>query len=145
MTNNLYVIARLTANGPDYRGELHATPYDGPEPIDVLTDEAIRMLEPDFPAAEHVSDALRWIGDCTLWAKVIRFRARHAEIDRIRVQWEELQRWCYLAGLELGFSRHRLQDVRAVQCIIEDMVQDTRTNQHQQAGQRGRCGRGRPT
>ena len=144
MTNNPYVIARLTANGPDYRGELHATPYNGLEPIDMLTDEAMRMLEPEFPAAEHVSDALHRIGDRTLWAEVIRFRARVAEIERIRIQREELQRWCYLVGLELGFSRHRLQDTRAVQRIIEDMVQDQRINQQQQVRQRGRRGRGHP-
>ena len=41
MTNNPYVIAHLTANGPDYRGKLHATPYNGTEPVDVLTDEAM--------------------------------------------------------------------------------------------------------
>ena len=69
MTNNPYVVACLTANGPDYWGELHVTPYNGLEPIDVLTDEAMQMLEPDFPAAEHVSDALRHIGDRTLCVK----------------------------------------------------------------------------
>ena len=74
MTNNPYVIARLTANGPDYRGELHATPYAGTEPVDVLTDEAMRMLEPNFPAAELVSDSLCRMGDRTLWAEVIRYR-----------------------------------------------------------------------
>ena len=144
MTNNLYVVARLTANGPDYWGELHATPYNGPEPIDMLTNEAVRMLEPDFPVAEHVSDALRRISDRTLWAEVIRFQARHAEIDRIQVQREELQRRCYLAGLELGFICHWLQDARAVQRIIEDMVQDQCINQQQQARQRGQRGHGRP-
>ena len=144
MTNNPYVVAQLTANGPDYRGELHATPYNGPEPVDMLTDEAVQMLEPKFPAAAFVSDALRRMGDRTLWAEVIRFRARHTEIDRIRVQREELQHRCYLAGLEMGFSRHRLQDACAVQRIIEDMVQDQRINQQQQVRQRGRRGRGRP-
>ena len=58
MTSNPYVIARLTANGPDYRGELHATPYNGAEEVEPLTDEAMRMLEPDFLAAVHVSNAL---------------------------------------------------------------------------------------
>ena len=144
MTNNPYVVACLTANGPDYRGELHATPYNGTEPINVLTDEAMRMLEPEFPAAELVSDSLRRMGDRTLWAEVIRYRARFAEIERIRMQREELQCRCYLAGLEMGFSRHRLQDARAVQRIIEDMVQDQRINQPQQVRQRGRRGRGRP-
>ena len=144
MTNNPYVIARLTANGPDYRGKLHATPYNGPESVEALTDEAMRMLEPEFPTAEHVSDALRHMGDRTLWAKVIRYRARVAEIEQIRVQREELQRRCYMVGLEMGFSRQRLQDARAVQRIIEDMVQDTRVNQQQQVRQRGQRGRGCP-
>ena len=66
MTNNPYVIAQLTANGPDYRGELHATPYNGTEPVDTLTDEAMRMLEPEFLAAELVSDSLCRMGDRTL-------------------------------------------------------------------------------
>ena len=102
----------------------------------------MRMLEPDFPAAEHVSNALRRMNDRTLWAEVIRYRAKVSEIDKIRVQREELQRRCYMVGLEMGLCRQQLQDARAVQRIIEDMVQDTRTNQ--QSRQRGQRGRGRP-
>ena len=142
MTSNPYVIARLTANGPDYWGKLHAMPYNGLEDIEPLTDEAMRMLEPDFPAAEHVSNTLRRMGDRTLWAEVIRYRAKVSEIDKIRVQREDLQRRCYMVGLEMGLSRQQLQEARAVQRIIEDMVQDTRTNQ--QSRQRGQRGRGRP-
>ena len=95
----------------------------------------MRMLKPEFPAAEFVSHALRRIGDRTLWAEVIRYRARVTEIEQIRIQREELQRRCYLAGLEMGFSRHRLQDAHAVQCIIEEMVQDQRINQNGQVRQ----------
>ena len=80
--------------------------------------------------------------DRTLWAEVIRYRAKVSEIDKIRVQWEELQRRCYMVGLEMGLSRQRLQEARVVQCIIEDMVKDTRTDQ--QSRQRGQRGRGRP-
>ena len=142
MTSNPYVIARLTANGPDYQGELHATPYNGAEEVEPLTDEAMRMLEPDFPAVKHVSNMLRRMGDRTLWAEVIQYRAKVSEIDKIRVQREELQRRCYMVGLEMGLSRQRLQEARAVQRIIENMVQDTRTNQ--QNRQRGQRGHGRP-
>ena len=144
MTNNPYVIAHLTANGPDYRGELHATPYAGTEPVDVLTNEAMRMLEPEFPTAEFVSDALRRIGNRTLWAEVIRYRARFTKIKHIWVQREELQRQCYLAGLEMGFCRHRLQDACVVQRIIEDMVQDQHIDQQGRTQQWGRRGRGHP-
>ena len=43
----------------------------------------MQMLEPDFPAAEHVSNALRRMNDRTLWAEVIRYRAKISEIDKI--------------------------------------------------------------
>ena len=102
----------------------------------------MRMLEPDFLAAEHVSNALRRMGDRTLWAEVIRYRAKVSEVNKIRVQREDLQRRCYMVGLEMGLSRQRLQEAHAVQRIIEDMVQDTRTNQ--QSRQCGQHGRGRP-
>ena len=84
MTSNPYVIARLTANGPDYRGELHATPYNGAKEVEPLTDEAMRMLELDFLAAEHVSNSLRRMGDRTLWAKVIRYGPRSPRSTRSR-------------------------------------------------------------
>ena len=142
MTSNPYVIAQLTANGPNYQGELHATPYNGAEEVEPLTDEVMRMLELDFPAAEHVSNALRRMSNRSLWAKVIQYRAKVSEIDWIRVQREELQRRCYMVGLEMGLSRQRLQDACAVQRIIKDMVQDMQTNQ--QSRQHGQRGRGRP-
>ena len=130
MTNDLYVIARLTTNGPNYQGELHATPYTGMEPIDILTDEAMRMLEPKFPAVDFVCDAIQHIRDHTLEADVIRYKAKFAEIERIQNQWAELEHQCYMVGLEMGLCRHRLQDVCVVQRIIEEMVQDQRINQH---------------
>ena len=83
MTNDPYVIARLTLNGPNYRGKLHATPYMGPEPVNMLTNEAIHMLEPEFPAVEFVTDAIRHIGDHTLEADVIQYKAKFAEIELI--------------------------------------------------------------
>ena len=145
MTNNPYVVAHLTANGPDYQGELHVTPYTGPEAVDTLTDEAMQMLEPEFPAVEFVSDAIHRIGDHTLLADVIRYRAKFAETECIQDQRAELERWCHLVGLEMGFCRHRLQDARMVQRNIEEMVQDQRINQNSHVRQHGRHGRGRPT
>ena len=104
MTNDPYVVARLTANGPDYQGELHATPYVGTEPVDVLTDEAMCMLEPEFPAAEFVSNAIRHIGDHTLLAEVIWYRAKFVEVEHIRDQRATLERRCYQVGLEMGLG-----------------------------------------
>ena len=41
------------------------------------------MLEPEFPAAEFVSDAIWRINDRTLLADVIRYWAKFAEIEHI--------------------------------------------------------------
>ena len=82
MTNDPYVVAQLTANSPNYRGELHAMPYTGTEPIDILTDEAMHMLEPEFPVVDFVCDAIRRIGDRTLEANVIQYKAKFAEIKQ---------------------------------------------------------------
>ena len=130
MTNDLYIVARLTTNGPNYWGKLHATPYTGMEPVNILTDEAMHMLEPEFPVVDFVCDAIQHIGDRTLEANVIQYKAKFAEIEHIRNQRAELECQCYMVGLEMGLCRHRLQDACTVQCIIEEMVQDQRINQH---------------
>ena len=44
------------------------------------------MLEPEFPTAEFVSNAIRRIGDRTLLADVIQYRAKFAEVERIQDQ-----------------------------------------------------------
>ena len=144
MTNDPYVIARLTTNGPNYWGELHVTPYTGAEPVDVLTNEAMRMLEPEFPVADFICNALQRIGDHTLEADVIQYKAKFVEIEHIWNQQVELEHQCYMVGLEMGLCQHWLQDAHAVQRIIEEMVQDQCINQHGGARQRGRRGHGRP-
>ena len=144
MTNDPYVVAQLTANGPNYWGKLHTTPYMRMEPVDVLTDEVMHMLEPEFPAADFICNAIRHIGDCTLEADVIRYKAKFVEVEHIQNQWAELERWCYMVGLEMGLCQHRLQDACTVQCIIEEMVQDQRINQHGGTRQQGRHGCGCP-
>ena len=64
MTDNPYIIARLTADGPSYRGELHASAVTNTDaPPEVLTDDAMRMFALDFPGAGLVSDALSAVGD----------------------------------------------------------------------------------
>ena len=112
-------------------------PYTGAEPVNILTNEAMHMLEPEFPAVDFICDALRHIGDHTLEADVIQYKAKFVEIEHIQNQQAELERQCYMVGLEMGLCRHWLQDACTVQCIIEEMVQDQCINQHGGARQRG--------
>ena len=63
MTDNPYVIARLTASGADYHGEIHAAPVNDVDmPPEHLTDALLHMFARTFPALDHVNEVIGRIG-----------------------------------------------------------------------------------
>ena len=131
MTDNPYVIARLTASGADYRGEIHAAPVnDVDTPPEHLTDAALRMFARTFPALDRVNEAIGRIGDRSLEAEVRRHQgiSIHMEVNeekRVRLERERQQ-----LELEMGMCVHRLQEARACNRILDEMVSDQRINHH---------------
>ena len=131
MTDNPYVIARLTASGADYRGEIHAVPVnDVDTPPERLTDAALRMFARTFPALDRVNEAIGRIGDRSLEAEVRRHQGINLRIEvneekRVRLERERQQ-----LELDLGMCVHRLQEARACNRILEEMVSDQRINRH---------------
>ena len=131
MTDNPYVVAHLTASGADYRGEIHTAPInDVDTPPERLTDAALRMFARTFPALNRVHDAIARIGDRSLEAEVRRYQGINIRIEaneerRIRLERERQQ-----AELELGMCVHRLQEARACNQILEEMVSDQNINRH---------------
>ena len=105
MTNNLYVVACLMMNGPNYWGELHATPCVGTEPIDTLTDKAMHMLELEFLAANFINEALLHISNQTLRAKVIQYQAQLAEVEHNKRTRAALKHRCYQVGLDVTYAQ----------------------------------------
>ena len=84
MTDNPYIVAQLTADGPSYCGELHATAItDIDAPPEVLTDDTMRMFAPNFLGAGLISDALKAVGDRSLTAEVRRHQGYIRHIDRL--------------------------------------------------------------
>ena len=143
MTGNPYVVARLTASGADYRGEIHAAPVnDVDTPPERLTDAALRMFARTFPALDRVHEAIARIGDRSLEAEVRRHQGISLRIEvneekRVRLERERQQ-----LELEMGMCVHRLQEARACNRILEEMVSDQRINRHftGQRNERGRSG-----
>ena len=80
MTADPYVIGRLTLTGADYRAELHATPNND-EPVQHISDRALRMFDRDYPAADVVNTSVSRIGDRTLEAEIMRHRSTMARLD----------------------------------------------------------------
>jgi hypothetical protein len=87
MTDNPYVVVRLTADGVDYRGKLHADPVrDLETPPEVLTMELLQLLQFDFTAMCLVNEALAQMGDRLLMAEVCRWWCYNDEIGCIRME-----------------------------------------------------------
>ena len=131
MTDNPYVIARLTASGADYRGEIHAAPVnDVDTPPERLMDAALRMFARTFPALDRVNEAIGRIGDRSLEAEVRRLQGLSIcmevnEEKRVRLEREHQQ-----LELDKGMCVHRLQEAQACNRILDEMVSDQRINRH---------------
>ena len=107
MMDNPYVVARLTASGADYQGEIHAAPVnDVDTPPKRLTDATLRMFAGTFPALNHVHEAIARVRDRSLEAEVRRYQGINIRIEaneekRVRLEHERQQ-----AELELGLCVH---------------------------------------
>ena len=141
MTDNPYVIARLTASWADYRGEIHAAPInDTDTPPECLTNAALCMFACTFPALDRVNEAIGQISDRSLEAEVRRHQGLSIcmevnEEKHVRLECERQQ-----LELDLGMCVHRLQEARACNRILEEMVSDQCINRHFPAW-RNECGR----
>ena len=140
--DNLHVLARATLHRPIYGGQLHATPVnDLNTPIEPLTDVAMRMFAEDFPGRQHVDAAVSSINDRTLTAELKRQRMLAHKITKAGLERERLERRVFQLGLEQGMSRNRLQEARAGDRVVEEMMRDTRRYTDILVPQgRGRCG-----
>ena len=123
MTADPYVIGRLTLTGTDYCAELHATPNDD-EPIQHITDRALWMFDCNYPATNAVNTAVVRIDDQTLEAEVMRHRSTMARLDVNQQQQKRLALERERLELTLGMCRQRLEDARACNRVLEDMVAD---------------------
>ena len=125
--DNLHVLARATLHGPIYGGQLHATPVNNLDtPVKPLTDVAMRMFAEDFPGRQHVDAAVSSINDHTLTAELKRQRMLAHKITEVGLEREHLERQVFQLGLEQGMSRNRLQEARAGNRVVKEMMRDTR-------------------
>ena len=143
MTDNPYVIARLTTSGADYRGEIHAAPVnDVDTPPERLTDAALRMFARTFPALDRINEAIGRIGDRSLEAEVRRHQGLNIRMEVNEEKHVRLERERQQLELDMGMCVHRLQEARACTQILDEMVSDQRINHHftGRRTERGRSG-----
>ena len=139
MTADPYVIGRLMLTSADYRAELHTTP-NNEEPVQHISDRALRMFDRDYPAADVVNTSVSRIGDRTLEVEIMRHRSTMARLDVNQQKQKTLKLEQERLELTLGMCRQRLQDAHACNRVLDDMVADQHVRRE---ARRGR-GRGRP-
>ena len=102
----------------------------------------MRMFAEDFPGRQHVDAAVSSINNRTLTAELKRQRWLARQIVEAGQERERLERRVFQLGLEQGMSRNCLQEARAGDRIIEEMMRDTRRYTDipvpQRRGRRGR-------
>ena len=141
MTNNPYVITRLTASRVDYRGEIHAAPVnDVDTPPKCLTNVALCMFACTFPALDHINKAIGRTVDRSLEAEVHCHQGLHIRMEVNKEKCVRLERERQQLELDLGMCVHRLQEAQACNRILEEMVSDQHVNRHFPA-RRHECGR----
>ena len=139
MTADPYVIGQLTLTGADYRAELHATPNND-ELVQHISDRALHMFDRDYPAADVVNTLVSRIGDRTLEVEIMRHRSTMARLDVNQQKQKMLKLEQERLELTMGMCRQRLQDARACNRVLDDMVADQHIHREARRG----CGRGHP-
>ena len=133
MTTDPYVIGQLTLNSADYQVELHATPNDN-KPVQIILDHALHTFDQDYPAANMVNMAIGHISDQTLEAEVMRHHSMMAQLNINQQQQKQLKLEQEQLELNLGMCRQCLQDARACNQVLDDMVANQHIRQEQHRG-----------
>ena len=95
------------------------------------------MFDQDYPAADVVNMSVSRIGDRTLEAEIMRQRSTMARLDVNQQKQKSLKLEQERLELNLGMCRQHLQDVRACNHVLDNMVVDQHIRREQCWG-RGR-------
>ena len=94
-SSNPLVCRRFKGDPTIYFDYLHAIPVVQSQPIRTYTANEISFYKESHPLAKEVDDAIEWLGDVSLKAKLTRWRSKDACLDRILYEQEQLdtEKW----------------------------------------------------
>ena len=82
------------------------------------------MFDHDYLAADIVNTSVAHIGDRTLEVEIMQHRSTMARLDVNQQKQKTLKLEREWLELNLGMCRQRLQDARACNRVLDDMVAD---------------------
>ena len=98
------------------------------------------MFDCDYPTADIVNMSVSHIGNWTLEAEIMRHQSMMARLDVNQQKQKSLKLEQEWLELTLGMCRQHLQDARACNRVLDDMVADQHIRREQRRGR----GHGRP-
>jgi hypothetical protein len=127
MTDNPYVEARMTMDGPVHRGEIHAAAMHdrvGRTP-DIGPDE-LRLLDRSYQDWIMVDEAIAHVGDRSLTAEVMRWRGLQKRMKAAQESIRQVEDRLFAMAVDQRACRTRLEEAWAVHRIEEEMRRDRR-------------------
>jgi hypothetical protein len=127
MTDNPYIEAHMTMDGPVHRGEIHAaavhdrvgqTPEVGPDEL--------RLIDCSYQDWIMVDEAIAHIGDQSLTAEVMRWRGLQKRMKAVQELIRQVEDRLFAMAVDQWACRARLEEAWAVACIEEEMRRDRR-------------------
>ena len=112
-TDDPIVYGKLEGDNHTYFEYLHATPYHTNQPVHAYTPTQLTLFNFDHPLRNDVNDAMAWIGDCTLQAKMVRRRRGKIRIEHAEKELQEAQDNVWRLRLEYDSSTRRLARANA--------------------------------
>jgi hypothetical protein len=127
MTDNPYVEARMTMDGPVHRGEIHAAAVNdwvGRTP-DIGPDE-LCLLDRSYQDWIMVDEAIAHVGDRSLTAEVMRWRGLQKRMKAAQESIRQVEDRLFAMAVDQRACRTRLEEAWAVHRIEEEMRRDRR-------------------
>jgi hypothetical protein len=125
MTDNPYVEAWMTMDGPVHRGEIHAaavhdrvgwTPDIGPDEL--------RLLDCSYQDWIMVDEAIAHVGDQSLTAEVVRWQGLQNRMKAAQELIRQVEDRLFAMAVDQQVCRARLEEAWAVTRIEEEMRWD---------------------
>jgi hypothetical protein len=119
---NPFVEGRLSLEGPTYHSEIHAAPIcDVDIPPPPVTDDLLRLLQPDYMGHDRVEEALGELGDRSLIAEVNRYRRLECKRRAFQESIRHVEDQLFTADVERRMCISRLEGARAMVRIQREM------------------------
>jgi hypothetical protein len=127
MTDNPYIEARMTMDGPVHRGEIHAAAVHdrvGRTP-DIGPDE-LRLLDRSYQDWIMVDEAIAHVGDRSLTAEVMRWHRLQKRMKAAQESIRQVEDRLFAMAVDQWACHTRLEEAWAVHRIEEEMRWDRR-------------------